>query len=138
MPENKSMILFAVAWILCTFVAFPAHAMEKQQAVPSSKTDMSFPVPDSREPVMQGFPEQISSGEQTVMQAAIGSGGSEHGFQGVFSSIRMNFPENAAGFLPEINRSVPGAVTDLSRINQPVPCGTRSRQSNQLSQGAVM
>jgi hypothetical protein len=123
MPENKSMILFAAAWMLCTFVAFPAHAMENQQAVPSPKTDMSFPVPDRCEP---------------VMQAAIGSGGSERGFPGVFSSIRMNFPENAAGIIPEINRSVPGAVTDLSRINQPVPCGIRSRQSNQLPQGAVM
>ena len=45
MFENKSMILFALAWMLCAFLAFPAHAMENGKLVLSPDTGYYFPGP---------------------------------------------------------------------------------------------
>ena len=103
MFENKSMILFAAAWMLCAFLVFPAHAMGNQPLVPSPKTSVISPVPDNHESTLQRFPSPIAAGEQVT----VGVWEPGQVSAGMFSSFNMNFSENAAR---QFNQFLPGAV----------------------------
>lgn len=99
MFENKSMILFAVAWMLCAFLVFPAHSFENQRIVPSSGPGVISPGSS----IPQEFSNLTFAEEQAGGRRDTTGVKGENDIPVVHSTVKMNFSTATAGFTPEIS-----------------------------------